>query len=138
MSLEAAYISCVQPVDKVLVSMVNSCSTFHSSGWWCTKGKGKVNRWTIKKNWILDLFLSCSTDLWLPLDQTKARWEAVTRICPKVPTSRINGHFTRMKMKIKKMKKKKTQKKKWEDKMKEKEPLQCWIVNIMSSTNPFY
>ena len=33
---------------------------------------------------------------------------------------------------------KKTTKQKWEDKMKEKEPLQCWIVNIMSSTKPFY
>ena len=30
------------------------------------------------------------------------------------------------------MKKSKTTKKKWELKMKEKEPLQCWIVNIMS------
>jgi hypothetical protein len=28
--------------------------------------------------------------------------------------------------------------KKWELKMKKKEPLQCWIVNIMSSRNPFY
>ena len=44
----------------------------------------------------------------------------------------------RQKMKIKKMKKNKTTKKKWELKMKTKEPLQCWIVNIMSSTNPFY
>ena len=35
------------------------------------------------------------------------------------------------------MKKKKTTKQKWQDKMKEKEPLQCWIVNIISSTNPF-
>ena len=41
-------------------------------------------------------------------------------------------------MKIKKMKNSKTTKKKWELKMKEKEPLQCWIVNIMSSRNPFY
>ena len=29
-------------------------------------------------------------------------------------------------------------KKKWQLKMNEKEPLQCWIVNIMSSTNSFY
>ena len=35
-------------------------------------------------------------------------------------------------MKIKKMKNSKTTKKKWELKMKKKEPLQCWIVNIMS------
>ena len=41
-------------------------------------------------------------------------------------------------MKIKKMKNYKTTKKKWEEKMKKKEPLQCWIVNIMSSRNPFY
>ena len=34
-------------------------------------------------------------------------------------------------MKIKKMKNSKTTNKKWELKMKEKEPLQCWIVNIM-------
>ena len=34
-------------------------------------------------------------------------------------------------MKIKKMKNSKTTKKKWELKMKKKEPLQCWIVNIM-------
>ena len=32
----------------------------------------------------------------------------------------------------------KTTKEKWELKMKEKEPLQCWIVNIMSPRNPFY
>jgi len=38
-------------------------------------------------------------------------------------------------MKIKKMKNSKTTNKKWELKMKEKEPLQCWIVNIMSSKN---
>ena len=44
----------------------------------------------------------------------------------------------RMKMKIKKMKTSKTTKKKWELKMKKKEPLQSRIVNIMSSTNPFY
>jgi hypothetical protein len=43
-----------------------------------------------------------------------------------------------MKMKIKKMKNYKTTKKKWELKMKEKEPLQCWTVNTISSTNPFY
>merc|ERR1712083_286035 len=43
-----------------------------------------------------------------------------------------------MKMKIKKMKNSKTTKKKWELKMKHKEPLQSWIVNIMSSTNHFY
>ena len=33
--------------QRILVSMVNSCSTFQSwatRGWWCTKGKGKVNR----------------------------------------------------------------------------------------------
>jgi len=41
-------------------------------------------------------------------------------------------------MKIKKMKNSKTTKKKWEYEMKKKEPLQCWIVNIMSSRNPFY
>ena len=29
---------------RVLLSTVNSCSTFQSCGWWCTKGKGKVNR----------------------------------------------------------------------------------------------
>ena len=33
------------------------------------------------------------------------------------------------------MKNSKTTKKKWEEKMKNKEPLQCWIVNIMSSRN---
>jgi len=38
-------------------------------------------------------------------------------------------------MKIKKMKNSKTTKEKWELKMKHKEPLQSWIVNIMSSTN---
>jgi hypothetical protein len=43
-----------------------------------------------------------------------------------------------MKMKIKKMKNSKTTDKKWELKMKENEPLQSWIVNIMSSTKPFY
>jgi hypothetical protein len=32
----------------------------------------------------------------------------------------------------------KTRKKKWELKMKEKEPLQCWTVNTISSTNPLY
>ena len=37
-------------------------------------------------------------------------------------------------MKIKKMKNYKTTKKKWEKKMKDKKPLQCWIVNIMSSS----
>ena len=37
-----------------------------------------------------------------------------------------------------KMKNSKTTKKKWEYEMKKKEPLQCWIVNIMSSRNPFY
>jgi hypothetical protein len=37
-----------------------------------------------------------------------------------------------MKMKIKKMKNYKTTKEKWELKMKEKEPLQCWIVKIIS------
>ena len=41
-------------------------------------------------------------------------------------------------MKIKKMKNSKTTKKKWELKMKDKKPLQCWIVNIMSSRNAFY
>ena len=35
-------------------------------------------------------------------------------------------------MKIKKMKNSKTTKKKWELKMKKKEPLQCWIVNIIA------
>ena len=31
-------------IRGVLVSTVNSCPTFLSWGWWCTKGKGKVNR----------------------------------------------------------------------------------------------
>jgi len=39
-------------------------------------------------------------------------------------------------MKIIKMKNSKTTKKKWELEMNEKEPLQCWIVNIMSAKNP--
>ena len=32
--------------ERVLVSTVNSCPTFLSWSWWCTKGKGKVNRCT--------------------------------------------------------------------------------------------
>jgi hypothetical protein len=40
-------------------------------------------------------------------------------------------------MKIKKMKNSKTTNKKWELKMKEKEPLQCWIVNIMMPDGGF-
>jgi hypothetical protein len=30
--------------NRVFDSTVISCSTFQSWGWWCTKGKGKVNR----------------------------------------------------------------------------------------------
>ena len=41
-----------------------------------------------------------------------------------------------MKMKIKKMKNYKTTKEKWELKMKEKEPLQCWIVKIIDEKIP--
>jgi hypothetical protein len=52
-------------------------------------------------------------------------------------TKKKKEKIGRIEMKIKKMKNSKTTKKKWELKMKEKEPLQCWIVNIMSSTNPF-
>jgi len=43
-------------LKRVLVSTVNSCSTFQSWDWWCTKGKGKVNRcinliWKVKNNY---------------------------------------------------------------------------------------
>ena len=52
---------------RVLLSTVNSCSTFQSCGWWCTKGKGKVNRCP-GPCWDLSLFSSISAVLGLARD----------------------------------------------------------------------
>ena len=48
------------PKEMTSGSKVNSCSTFQSWDWWCTKGKGKVNRCTsLSYLFPCSLFLLC-------------------------------------------------------------------------------
>ena len=78
-----------QPLGLCVVfSTVNSCSTFQSWGWWCTKGKGKVNRywrsypWPIRKakgkRKEISRSLRSETNLWLVDMRSKRTRDPIT------------------------------------------------------------